>query len=391
VDRDRPVIGDVALPSGTRIGLNLVFLTPGATGGMETYTRELLPRLAAAAPDVTFIAFVNRAAASASGPWHDLSGCVEVPVDAVSRVQWVRGEQQLLPPLARRAGVDLLHSLASTAPLWGSFRRVVTIHDLIYRTVPDAHPGLRSMGMRVLVPAAARRAHRIVVDAAATKTEVTGLLHVAESKVDVVALGVNPAPDAAATPAAELRARLNAGERQIVLSVSAKLAHKNLMRLIAAIASLEPSERPLLVLPGYPTPHEDELRAQVTHHGITADVRFLGWVPAADLEGLYATAAAFVFPSLAEGFGLPVLEAMARGVPVACSDRPVLTEVAGDAALRFDPESEAAIARAITRLLSDAELVARLRTAGHERVARFPWSATATGTLAAYRRALADA
>jgi glycosyltransferase involved in cell wall biosynthesis len=379
------------LPSGARIGLNLVFLTPGETGGMETYARELIPRLAAAAPDVAFVAFVNRAAAPAPGPWHDLGECVEVPVDARNRVQWVRGEQQLLPALARRAEVDLVHSLGSTAPVWGRFRRVVTIHDLIYRTVPTAHPGLRSLGMRVLVPAGARRAHRVVVDAAATATEVTELLRVPAAKVDVVPLGVNPAPDIAPVAEAELRAQLHAGDRPIVLSVSAKLAHKNLMRLIDAIASIQTAQRPLLVLPGYSTAHEAQLRERAAERSVADDVRFLGWVSAPELEGLYRAAAAFVFPSLAEGFGLPLLEAMARGVPVACSDRPVLAEVAGDAALRFDPESELAIAEAITRLLSDAPLAARLRAAGRERVTRFPWSQTATGTLAAYGRALTDA
>jgi glycosyltransferase involved in cell wall biosynthesis len=116
-------------------------------------------------------------------------------------------------------------------------------------------------------------------------------------------------------------------------------------------------------------------------------VRFPHWVDQADLEGLYAAATAFVFPSLYEGFGLPVLEAMRRGVPVACSDRSSLPEVAGDAALLFDPGREEAIHSALVRLTADADLRARLSAAGPARAARFTWEATARGTVGSYERA----
>ncbi len=158
--------------------------------------------------------------------------------------------------------------------------------------------------------------------------------------------------------------------------------------LIGALAAIPADRRPVLVIPGYHTAHENELRARAYKLGIVDDVRLLGWIEPAELEGLYAAAACFVFPSLIEGFGLPVLEAMSRGVPVACSGRGSLAEVAGDAALRFDPESESEIAAAIERLVSDRDEAARLRTAGRARAARFSWSATAAGTMAAYRRVL---
>jgi glycosyltransferase involved in cell wall biosynthesis len=373
------------------IGLNLVFLVPGETGGTETYARELIPELVAAAPQTRFTAFVNREAAAVGGaPWGELIPAVTVPVRARNRVQWVRGEQQLLPRMAARAGVDLLHSLANTAPGWGRFRRVVTVHDLNYRIVPEAHLGVRGLGMRVLVPLAARRSDRIIVDANSTSEDLRRLLNVSPEKVDVVPLGIGGGGRAEPLAEAELRSSLSAGLRPIVLCVAAKRPHKNLLRLLGALALIPSERRPLLVLPGYPTAHERELRDRATRLGIAGDVRFLGWISPEELEGLYATASCFVFPSLYEGFGLPVLEAMARGVPVACSGRGSLAEVAGDAALRFDPESEPAIAAAIERLLDDREEAERLRVAGRERASRFTWAATAAGTLAAYERALSD-
>jgi glycosyltransferase involved in cell wall biosynthesis len=373
------------------VGLNLVYLVPGETGGMETYARELIPALVAAAPDIRFTAFINReAAAAGGGPWGGLIEAVTVPVNARRRLEWVRGEQQLLAPLAQRGAVDLVHSLASTAPVWGRFGRVVTIHDLNYRIVPEAHLGVLGLGMRVLVPLAARRSHRIIVPAHTIRDDVHRLLHVAPDRIDVVHEGVGTRR-VSPLPEGDLRTRLQAGERQIALSVSAKRPHKNLMRLLGALALIPTGRRPLLVIPGYPTPHEEELRARATRLGVRADVRFLGWVDAGTLEGLYAVARCFVFPSLYEGFGLPVLEAMARGVPVTCSDRGALREIAGDAALLFDPEAEPQIAGAIERLLSDEAEAERLRAAGYARAASFTWSAAATGTLASYERVLTAA
>ncbi len=121
---------------------------------------------------------------------------------------------------------------------------------------------------------------------------------------------------------------------------------------------------------------------------MAADVRFLGWVSGAELEGLYELAAAFVFPSRYEGFGLPVLEAMRRGVPVACSNTSSLPEVAGDAALLFDPLDVPAMTAAIQRILGDPTEADRLRAAGREQAARFTWAATARATAASYDRAL---
>ena len=359
-----------------RVALNLVYLVPGETGGMETYARELIPRLARHAD---LIALTNREAAAED------FGCerIVVPVNARSRVQWVRGEQQHVPRLAAKTGADLIHSLASTAPLRSAMPRVTTIHDLNYKLVPAAHAKVLALGMGVLVPAAARRSHRIITDAESTKRDLATHLHLPPAKVDVVPLGVNPVPSVTPTPEPELRARLGLADRPVLLSVSGKKPSKNLLRLIDAVAAIPAERRPLLVVPGYPTPHEAELRERARERGV--DAAWPAWLDTADLEGLYALADGFAFPSLYEGFGLPVLEAMARGVPVATSARGSLAEVAGDAAITFDPEDVPAMTAAIERLPHERD---RLTAAGRAQAARFTWERTAELTAAAYARTL---
>ena len=359
---------------------------------MEVAARELLPALIEQAPPgMRFTAFVNREAAGSDGPWRELVPVVTVPVQARNRLQWVLGEQTLLPVLAAGRRVSLVHSLASTAPLWGPFRRVVTIHDLIYARFPEAHAGIRDKGMRLLVPAAARRSDRVIVDSRSTREDLLSLTGVDPASVDVVPLGLGATARAAPLPEHEIRAWLGLGSRRVLLSLSAKRAHKNLPALIGALARIPAERRPVLLLPGYPTAHEAELRERAAALGLQDDVRFPAWISAEELEGLWAIAGAFVFPSLYEGFGLPVLEAMARGVPVASSNASSLPEVAGDAALLFDPRSEAGIAAAIERLLGDERLAASLRERGLARATAFTWARTARLTLDSYARALGRA
>jgi glycosyltransferase involved in cell wall biosynthesis len=372
------------------VGLNLIFLVPGETGGMEVYARELIPALLAEAPVGTrFTAFIGReAAAAGDGPWGELLPAVVVPVSSRHRVQWVLGEQALLAPRAMRAGVDLVHSLASTAPLWGRFRRVVTIHDLIYARFPEAHAGLRAGGMRVLVPLAARRSDRVIADSQSTRNDLVELVGVRPEQIDVVPLGLGALPRSEPLPEAQTRARFGLGARRVLLSLSAKRPHKNLLALIGALARIPPADRPVLVIPGYPTAHEGELRRRASALGVHEDLRLPGWVSGAELEGLWSITRAFVFPSLYEGFGLPVLEAMARGVPVACSNASSLPEVAGDAALLFDPREEGAIAEALRRVLDDSSLREVLCARGLARAAQFTWERTAAATLRSYEASL---
>jgi glycosyltransferase involved in cell wall biosynthesis len=355
--------------------LNLGFLTPGEMGGLEVYARRLAEALARR-DDLRMTLLLPRGQAN---DWAELGRVVALPTDPRRRVDWVRGDQLHVPRAAARVGADVVHSLASTGPVAGRVARVVTVHDLNYLLFPEAHFGLRARGMRLLVPAAARRSKRVIVSSESTKADLVRHLSLPAEKIDVAPLALGHPPSIAGRAPAT-------GRRPTLLTVSAKRPHKNLMRLLGALSRMPADRRPRLVMPGYPTPHEDDLRARVAELGL--DVEFLGWVSDQQLEDLYRSADAFVFPSLHEGFGMPVLEAMARGLPVATSGRTSLAEVAGDAALLFDAEDEASIAAAVDRLLHDRELAARLAAAGPEQAARFTWDRTAELTVASYRRAL---
>ena len=368
------------------VGLNVAFLTPGEQGGMEVYARELARALAARG-DIELTLLLNRLLAG-EPEWSELGERVVLPVDPRRRVEWVLGDQLHVPRAAARAGVDVVHSLASTGPTRGRCARVTTIHDLNYLVYPEAHFGARGLGMRLLVPLALRRARRVIVPSLATRDDLVARLGADPRRIDVVPEGIGRPPRPPPDGGAAARELLGLDGRPLLLTVSAKRPHKNLRRLIGALARIPAERRPVLALPGYRTPHQDELERLARKLGVDRDVRFLGWISDDDIEGLYAAAAAFVFPSLYEGFGLPVLEAMARGVPVATSGRASLAEVAGEAALLFDPEDERSIASAIERLLADRHLAERLRAAGRERAARFTWERAAADTVESYRRAL---
>jgi glycosyltransferase involved in cell wall biosynthesis len=369
------------------VGLNLIFLVPREMSGLETYARELTTALLDERPDLRVTAFLNREASSDSA-WRELVPTVTVPVDGRRRAAWVRGEQLLLPGRAEKAGVDVLHSLASTAPVSGSFARVVTIHDVIYRIHPEAH-GWRTLALRALIPLAARRSHRIIAPSQATRRDLVALLDVPDKKIDVVPNGVGLPPSRRWLPEDEVRRRHDLGSRPIVLTVSLKRPNKNLARLLDALALVPEERRPLLVLAGHATAYQEQLITHAARVGVTRDTRFLDWVPPDELEGLYRASTCFVFPSLYEGFGLPVLEAMTRGVPVACSNRGALAEVADAAALTFDPFDSQSIAEAIETLLADTHERERLSRAGTKNAARFSWSETARKTLESYESALA--
>lgn len=378
-----------------RVGFNLAYLVEDS-GGSGTYARQLLPHLLLAEPDIELTAWIGTTAPEwlEREPWAGEVRWIRLPVPGLGTPWHLWHELAGIGFDARRRRLDLVHGLAYLAPLvHPGVATVATILDVIWIHHPEATGARFRAVMGTLAPMVGRRSTRIIAISEAARDDIAATLHLDIEKFDVTPLGIlPPPPPATGADPAGVRERLGLGAEPIVLCVAAKRAHKNLHGLIRALALLdqgsEPGQRVQLVLPGSANEYEDQLRALARELGVEDSVRFPGWISDADLEDLYRLASCFVLPTLREGFGLPVLEAMARGVPVACSDIPALTEVVGDAAVLFDPHDPGAIARAIERIMGDPDLAGELVKRGRERCRMFTWERTALATLASYRRAL---
>ncbi len=376
-----------------RIGLNLAYLVR-RSGGAGTYARELIPELLKAEPGVHITAFVSREsdAEDRRAPWAGEVEWVELPMTVTHGPPWnflrsMRAQWLSVPRLAARRRLDVVHGLANVGPLVSRHAaRVVTLLDLIWLRHPDTMTRRETIAMKASAIPSARAADRVIAISHAARDDIVATLRLDPGRVDVTHLGVRVDGRAAPAGEDELRRRFDLGDRQVILCVSQKRTHKNLAALVRAIDKLDA----VLVLPGSPTPYEEQLRALAARLGVSERVRFPAWMEESELEGLYRLAACFALPSFEEGFGLPALEAMGRGVPVCCSDASSLPEVVGDAGLLFDPHDVDSVRATIGRVLSDPQLAATLSERGRERAKEFTWHRTAEATLAVYRRAVED-
>jgi glycosyltransferase involved in cell wall biosynthesis len=298
---------------------------------------------------------------------------------------------RLLPLGAATGAVDLFHATNYVLPRAPGVPLVVTVHDLTLLRYPElGTPALRRIVARTAQ--SVREARRVIADSEATRRDVVELLGVEERKVRAVPLGCDAAfapgdPDAAGREVA----RRFGVERPFVLHVGTIEPRKNLERLLSAFGRARAREglAHVLVLAGAPGWGSAPVERRVAEEGLQDAVRFTGPVSRDGLLALYRAADLFVYPSLYEGFGLPLLEAMACATPVVTSDAASLPEVAGDAALLVDPRDEEALTAAILRGLADEALRARLRDAGPQRARRFSWQRCAAETLRVYDEALA--
>ena len=363
--------------------LNALYLAPGVSGGPETYLRGLAPALAAEFPDLrlTVATTPSGAAALRADGWERWARLLALPCEDGQRVRRQWAEQVLLPRAARREGAQIVHSLASIAPVYAGARAVVTLHDVTFLVRPT-FGRLTTWGMGMLVKAAARRADGLITGTTAAREEICAVLGVDPARFTVVHHGHEPSRAVRASGAEPIRERYELGSSRVVLCVAAKRPHKNQELLIRAAQTLDPDI--VIVLAGHAEPYELELRALARELGVDGRIRFVGYVSDEDLEGLWGVADCAAFPTLGEGFGIPVIEALAHGVPVAVSDIPVLREVGGELPHYFDPHDPVDGARAIEEALRDTDAARR----GPAHAERFSWSAAARATYEVYERVL---
>ena len=300
-------------------------------------------------------------------------------------------EQTRLPALVQRLKPDVWHAPYYIMP----YRRlpcptVVTMYDIIPLVLPQYWPARQRIAFALTHRLALRAARQVIAISESTRRDLIRRFHVDPRRITVTPLAADerfrPQP---ASEVGRVRQIYNLPAR-LILYVGINKPPKNLPRLVDAYARVA-AESPGLdagcVIAGAWDDRYPEARERASHLGVSDRVRFLGPIADADLPALYAAADVFVLPSLYEGFGLTILEAMACGAPVACSNTSSLPEVAGDAVLFFDPYDVDQIGAALKRALSDPELRAALRKRGLERARMFSWNRVAQQTIAVYRAA----
>lgn len=366
-----------------KIGLNALYLDPGRSGGPETYLRELVPALARQAPELRLVIFTTRRGARAlrQDDWEDLAKIHALPADEGERGRRFIAEQVLAPRAAQREGCALLHSLASIAPVRPPLPSVITLHDVIFFKL-RTFSLVTTFGMRWTVAHSVRRADRLIAISSVARDEICEVLGLDPGRFDVIPHGAGRLPSTPPTEEAVVRRRYALDGRRVVLCVAAKRPHKNQELLVRAMSELP--DDVVVVLAGHPEPYDAELRRLAHRLGVLERVRFTDYVPDDDLERLWRLADCAAFPTKAEGFGLPLLEAMQRGVPIACSDIPVLREIAADVARYFHPDDPRGAAAAIVAAFGDPAA----REAGLRRALRFSWDTAAQATVQAYESAL---
>ncbi len=275
------------------------------------------------------------------------------------------------------------HVLPLGAPLARRMRTVVTVHDLGYLRYPEAHTTAQRIYLRLSTVWSARAASHLIAVSAATRSDLVRLAGISPDRITVVHHGV---AERFRQPVADsTRARtIVGGDEPYFLYVGTVQPRKNLVRVIEAFANASKrlaGAAPILVIAGKRGWLSEGIARRAAELGIADRVRFAGYVADDDLPALYREALAFVFPSLYEGFGMPVLEAMACGAPVLTSNSSSLPEVAGNAALIVDPLDTGAITEGMVRLACDAALRHELRQRGYQRAAQFTWNRCAEETL----------
>jgi len=363
-----------------RIGVNALYLIPGGVGGTETYLRALLSALAQIDAVNEYFVFTNRETDTALVPKQANFHHQPQGVRAVNRVARLLWEQTMLPLAARKLRLDVWFNPGFTSPIFSGTPQVTVFHDLQHKRHPEYFRWFDLPGWNFFLYWSARRARTVLADSNATAADLDRFYGLRGPKVRIVPLGVGAEFFALASH------RKN--PERFVLAVSTLHPHKNLdglMRAFAIFRKTHPDYR--LVVCGLHGFFTEQLRGLRDQLGLTGSVEFPGWIPKAELHQLYAHAMAFVYPSRFEGFGLPVLEALAAGVPSACSRVEPLDSIAGHAALKFDPDRPAEIAECMERLVTDSTLRERLAAAGPARAAQFTWRATAEATLAALTQA----
>jgi glycosyltransferase involved in cell wall biosynthesis len=360
---------------GYTIGIDASRSVAAQPTGTELYSRYLIAALLDRAPDhYSFRLYFNQAPPSALSP--QPSALRVIPFPRLWTHVRLSTEMLLHRP-------DLLFVPAHVLPIVHPRRSVVTVHDLGYLYFPEAHPPRQRWYLDRSTRWHTRTAAHLLADSAATKRDLINWYHADPDMITVAYPGLDPSVKRVDDPAEIARVKVKYHiDGDYLLYLGTIQPRKNLQRLIAAFCQL-PTANGQLLLAGKPGWYSDQLLQQADDR-----VHFIGYVDATDKNALISGATAFVFPSLYEGFGFPVLEAMACGVPVLCSNTSSLPEVADDAAVLVNPLEVDDIARGLHEITTNEDLRRTLIERGYRQAQQFTWQACADVVLSVFENML---
>ncbi|MDJ0755168.1 MAG: glycosyltransferase family 1 protein [Ardenticatenaceae bacterium] len=367
------------------IGINAQLLTRAANyrrAGIHTFIAETLRHLPDDLGQITVFSgdppeFLNQLPFEVTGR----SWATRHPA---TRILW---EQLVWPALASRRQIDLLHSMAFVSPVFTSIPTIVTVYDLSFLRYPQAFPRLQQRYLATQTRRSCQTAARVLAISQSGREDIHREFGVPLERIDVIypGLGTRFQPPAEASLAA-FKERYRPPER-FILHVGTLQPRKNLSTLLQAVDLLDDPDLHVVLVGGKGWLY-DELFAQVNRLGLSHRVHFQGYVPDEDLPCWYGAAELLAFPSIYEGFGMPIIQAMACGTPVVASNASAMPEAAGEAAVLVDPFDVEAFAEGMVSVLNNRAQAATMRAAGLRQAAKFTWAAAGQATGASYLQAL---
>jgi glycosyltransferase involved in cell wall biosynthesis len=367
-----------------KIGINALYLLPGKVGGSEIYIRSLVRSLLEADKGNTYVIFINK---ESMGIFPESDPRVKIilcPIEATNRPIRILWEQFILPFQIRRHKVDVLLSAGMTSPFFCPVPSILVIFDLQHINQPWNFPRPYLFFLKTIIYLSAKTSDGIITISEHVKRDIIKHYSIQPEKIIVGYLAVDQDLffPIGSEDIEDIRTKYELPEHYI-LYAAALLPHKNHERLLHAFKEIHENMPGMtLVLTGAWETGHDRIMRMISELGLQNKVIMLGWLPFEDIPAIYRGAHLFVYPTLHEGFGLPILEAMASGVTVVCSKIEPLIEVAGDAALFVDPSDHRDIAKGISSALHDREVRTKLIQKGLHRVRNFTWDRTAADTLA---------
>jgi len=376
-----------------RVGINAVVLTP-RSGGLLTYLSNLIDHILALPSDIKFSLFFSREFLNDDSRYAELPQSIGLPLSGSQPKTRILKELLVWPRTLRQQPIDLFHSPISYIPLGVSGPAIVTIHDLGFFHYPAHYTRLRCKYLQKMIARAARKALKIIAISEYTKNDIIETLGIPAEKIECIYHGFDATPFRAThieEQIARIRAKYQLPE-QFILAVGHLEPRKNYLRLLQAFHQLREQQKiphHLIIVgqenwlykPFYELMHQLKLNNAV---------HFTGFVDQADLPAIYQLADVFILPTLFEGFGIPVLESMAAGTPVVCSNVASLPEIGQQAALYFNPYEVADMSEKIWQLINNEQVQQQFIQAGFENIKRFQWHECAQKTVNLYQAVLTN-